>query len=212
MHKHQGNKDYPAFVRGSSVVDMRGKISTIWVPVSRLCRVVMLAIATTAAVAVSTGDWGLRSAMADRKPALNLTVTGPQTAEVGKPLDGINIRLINPGLATQDSRLRLFIHDGNDRDLGPNNIRVEVLEGSTWKTVQVEPIDGGVMGAIGATGKPHEERYKRGGFPIEKNANNAWRLRMTFLLSGHYSLVLAVSPDNGSTHLAQPANLSVEVL
>jgi hypothetical protein len=212
MNEHRESRDYPAFIMGNSVVDMRGKASTVWGAVSRLCRVVMLVIAATAAVAVSTGDWGLRSAMADRKPTLKLTVTGPQTAETGKPLDGINVRLINPGLAAQDSRLRLFIHDGSDRDLGPNNIKIEVLEGSAWKTVQVEPIDGGVMGAMGAEGKPHDEHHKHGGFVIEKNANKTWRLRVTFGLSGHYSLVVAVSPDNGSTHLAQPTSLSMEAL
>jgi hypothetical protein len=191
---------------------MLGKISSGWVTVSRLCRVVMLAIAATAAVAVSTGDWGLRSAMADRKLLLALTMTGPQTAEVGKPLDDINVRLSNSGSAAPDSRLRLFIHDKGDRGLLANDIKIEVQEGSAWKTVQFEPIDGGVMGAIGAEGNAHEERHKRGGFAIDKNANKAWRLRVTFRLSGHYSLVAAVSPDNGSTHLAKPASLSVEAL
>jgi hypothetical protein len=177
--------------------------------VSRLCLIGALA---SAAVAVSAGDWGIKSAMAKPSLPLTLTVTGPRIATVGEPLDGINVQIINRGLAAPDSRLRLYIVDEDGRELQAADVKLYVLEGRAWKEAPVEAIDGAVMGAIGAEGKPHKERHKRGGFAIGDKANKNWPLRVTFRLPGRYSLAVAVSPDNGETHLAQPASLSLEAL
>lgn len=68
------------------------------------------------------------------------------------------------------------------------------------------------MGAIGAESVAvHRERHKRGGFAIPAGFSRTWQLRVTFGLPGTYSLVVAVSPDNGSRHLAQPAHSVIEV-
>jgi hypothetical protein len=114
--------------------------------------------------------------------------------------------------------LRLIIHDKNyhpgegRHELGPDNVKLEVLEGKSWKPVLLGSVENGVMGAIGAEGQTaHFERYKRGGFAIPEGLNKTWQLRLTLSLPGTYSLVAAVSPDNGSRHLAQPAHSIIEV-
>ncbi|WP_340120990.1 hypothetical protein [Methylobacter svalbardensis] len=212
MNKYRKSRDYTAFIGWSDSADLRGKIARVWVTVSRLCCVGILVIAVCSVVFVSTGDWGVRSAMAHPPLPLGLAVTGPQQAKAGEPLSGIHVRLSNPGLAVPDSRLRLFIHDEGDRDLGVDDIKIDVQEGSSWKEVQVEVIDGGVMGAIGEQGKTHKERHQRGGFAVGEKVNKNWPLRVTIRLPGRYSMVVTVSPDNGATHLAQPVSLSMKVL
>jgi hypothetical protein len=129
---------------------------------------------------------------------------------------GISVRLHNPGAEAPNARLRLVIHDTerrpDRRGLSPDNVKVEVQEGGRWKPVLLAPIDGGVMGAIGTeTVAQHQERHQRGGFAISEGFDKRWPLRVTFGLAGSYTLVVAVSPDNGSRHLAQPAHSNIEV-
>jgi hypothetical protein len=191
---------------------------------------------------------------------LRPTVGGALQAAVGVPLDNILVHLKNPGEETDNARLRIFVHSEDDREVGAGDIKIAVLEVGTWKAlnevnVAVEPIDGGVMGAIGGTGlgkragkkgtgadtaagagigieaetgaeidtaieaakgigagKSYQGSHQRGGFAIGKNANIQWRLQLTFAVAGRYSVVMAVSPDNGSTHLAQPISFNVEAL
>lgn len=151
-------------------------------------------------------------AYAASDPRLNLSISGPKTAKVNKALSGLNIKLVNPGEEAQDSRLRLFIHDGADRDFNFGDIKIDVQEQGGWQPLQVEFIDGGVMGTIGQEGKEHKQNHARGGFKIAKNFNNVWQIRVTFAQPGQYQLVVAVSPDNGSSHLAQPAAYNLEVI
>ena len=188
---------------------VNGKIGNGLRTLSRLCRVILWTI--TLGV-LSAGGLGIRSASAAPPNPLLLNLTGPNNAQVGQPLGGIVVRLINKGLPTRSSRLRLFVHDGADRDLKPGDISVAIKEGNTWKEVELETIDGGFMGAIGEAGKIHGNPHQRGGFDIGDKVTLVWQLRVTFLLPGHYSLVAAVSPDNGSTHLAQPVILDMDVL
>lgn len=144
---------------------------------------------------------------------LGLTLTGPKTAPSGYPVDGIKVKLVNQDATDAPaSRLRLFIHDELDRDLQASDIKIDVLEGSDWQALSLEPIDGGVMAAIGSAGLPHDDNHEKGGFSIDKKTIKEWRLRVTLALAGHYSVVVAVSPDNGSTHLAKPASLKLEAL
>jgi hypothetical protein len=212
MNQYRESKDYvPFFVGRNSLVDVtegRGKVYGVLRAVLRSGLMLMLAAAVVAAVELITHA----SAQANSQPPLTLTLTGPHTAGVDTPLDGINVRLINSGLAVRDSRLRLLIHDEMNREVLANDIKIDVLEGGDWKPVQIETIDGGVMGAIGTAGQPHKELHKRGGFAIGNKADKSWRLRVTFHWNGRYSIVATVSPDNGATQLAQPAGLNVEVL
>lgn len=145
---------------------------------------------------------------------LPLQLASPLTAQAGIPLAGVNVSLNNPGEAAPNARLRLIIHekDAGHLQLNPDNIKVEVLENGAWVPVQLSLVEGNVMGAIGAEGViAHQEHYKRGGFAIPAGFNKTWQLRVTFSLPGIYSLVAAVSPDNGSRHLAQPAHSIIEV-
>ncbi len=206
MNKYQESGGYVPCPQRSGIPITQ----TILTAAARQCRVGTWAFA--AVTAVMLGGWSAPSAWAGSMPPVTLAVTGPQTATAGKPLKGIKVRLRNPGLAVRDSRLRLTIHDGADRALGPDDIKVDVREGKSWQPVQVNAIDGGVIGAIGAAGKPHDELHQSGGFAIGANAKKAWQLRVRFRLPGHYSMVLTVSPDNGATQLAKPASYSVEVL
>lgn len=144
---------------------------------------------------------------------LGLTLTGPQTAPSGYPVEGIDVKLVNQeSNDAPASRLRLFIHDELDRDLQAGDIAIDILEGGDWLALPLEPIDGGVMAVIGSAGLPHDEYHEKGGFSIDKKTIKEWHFRVTLALEGHYSVVVAVSPDNGSTHLAQPASLELEAL
>ena len=151
-------------------------------------------------------------------PMLPLQLIAPPTARAGTPLVGVSVSLVNPGSDAPNARLRLIVHDkdyrhaGSHRELSPDNVKVEVQEGGTWKPVTLGMVGGGVMGAIGTEGvAAHQERHRRGGFAIPARLNKTWQLRVTFALPGTYSLVSAVSPDNGSRHLAQPAHSIIEV-
>jgi len=158
-----------------------------------------------------SSDWGVQTAMA-APPMLNLKLTGPETAQAGEPFNGINARLVNRGPARQDARLRLFIHDGTDRNLQSGDFKVDVLEGNSWIPLPLVPLKDGVMGAIGAEGSGHKDIHRCGGFIVPAKWNKLWQLRITFRWPGIYKLVGAVSPDNGRTHLAQPSSITVEAL
>ncbi|MFU8788781.1 MAG: hypothetical protein ACNA7G_07110 [Methylobacter sp.] len=145
-------------------------------------------------------------------PPLDLKLTGSLKAPVGKPSIEVNVHLINPAAARQDARLRLFIHDGAERNIQHGDINIEVQEKGSWVAIPLELIDGGIMGAIGNEGTGHKDRHRRGGFTIPNHWNKLWRLRITLGLPGTYSLVAAVSPDNGNVHLAQPAHVTLEAL
>ena len=149
---------------------------------------------------------------------LPLQLRAPATAQLGKPVVGVSVTLHNPGKPAPDARLRLIIHDknynrsGDHLELSPDNVKLEVLEGTLWKPVHLGSVENGVMGAIGTEmGTAHRERHKRGGFAIPAGLNKTWQLRLTISLPGTYSLVAAVSPDNGSRHLARPAHSIIEV-
>ena len=149
---------------------------------------------------------------------LALQLSAPATAQAGIPLVGVSVSLLNPGTEAPNARLRLIIHDkdhrhaAGNRELSPDNVKVEVEEGQSWKPVLLGMVEGGVMGAIGTEGvAAHRQRHKRGGFAIPAGLNKTWQLRVTFGLPGTYTLVSAVSPDNGSRHLAQPAHSIIEV-
>ncbi len=151
--------------------------------------------------------------LADSRPRLGLSLTGPKNAPSGYPVEGINVRLVNQdSVEAAASRLRLFIHDDQLSDLRVADVKLDVQEGNEWKPLPLEQVDGGVMAAISSAGLPHSEHHKRGGFPINKKTIKEWRLRATLAQAGHYSLVVAVSPNNGGTHLAQPASLKLEAL
>jgi len=149
---------------------------------------------------------------------LPLQLIAPPTAQAGRPLVGISVSLLNPGDEAPNARLRLIIHDkdhrdaGDHRELRPDNVKIEVQEEGVWKPVLLGMVEEGVLGAIGAEGvTAHRERHQRGGFAIPAGLNKTWQLRMPFNLPGTYTLVAAVSPDNGSRHLAQPAHSSIVV-
>lgn len=149
---------------------------------------------------------------------LPLQLIAPPTAEAGIPLVGVSVNLLNPGDAAPDASLRLIIHEkdhrhyGDRNELSPDTIKVEVLEEGSWKPVLLRMVNEAVMGAIGTEGvTTHRELYKHGGFAIPAGLNKTWPLRVTFSLPGTYSLIVAVSPDNGSTHLAQPAHSIIVV-
>lgn len=207
-YDYRESRKYVPLTGNNNVLSAHGRVGDVLTTLSRLCRAAMMTITIAAAVAISAGDGGIKSAQAAGLPLL-LTLKGPQNAQAGKPLRGIIVRLVNPGLSAPASRLRLLIHDEMDRELAPGDIRIDVREGNVWKEVKVEMIDGGVMGAIGEKGKPHSAFHQRGGFAIAKKAIKVWPLRVAFRLPGRYSLVAAVSPDNGETQLAQPASLNL---
>lgn len=149
---------------------------------------------------------------------LPLQLIAPPIAQAGIPIDGVSVNLLNPGDAAPNARLRLIIHDKDQvhaidhPELSPDNVTVEVLEDGAWKPVLLAMVAGGVMGAIGTEGVPeHRERHERNGFEIPAGFNKTWQLRVTFSVPGTYTLVTAVSPDNGSRHLAQPAHSVIEV-
>lgn len=185
--------------------------------------VASLAVTVMALVGGGGSEWGVQSANANpREPyerLLPLELSAPAKARAGQPLVGISVRLHNPGAEAPNSRLRLIIHEkdhgpGGHHELNPDNVKVEVLEGGLWKPVLLGITDGGVMGAIGSeevAQAQHRERHKRGGFEIREGFNKRWPLRVTFGLPGTYTLLVAVSPDNGSRHLAQPAHADIEV-
>lgn len=174
-------------------------------------KMIPLVVGVFVLVVLVSGDWVIQTAMA-AQPMLDLKLTGPQITQVDQPLEGINVSLKNPGLDRPNARLRLIIHDGADRDLRAGDIKIDVREGASWVPLPLYPIDGGVMGAIGAEGGGHKEIHQRGGFAIEAKSNKLLQLRLTFHLPGVYTLVIAVSPDNGNTHLAQPSFITVEAL
>lgn len=171
-----------------------------------------LVVSLCALMALVGGNWAVQAATPVPRRMLDFKLTGSPPAQVGQPLIGINANLINSGPATQNARVRLIIHDGADRDLKAGDIKIDVREGISWVAVPLEPIDGGVMGAIGAEGSGHREFHQRGGFTIPTKLNKLWQLRITFRLPGVYQLVAAVSPDNGNTHLAQPSVITLEAL
>lgn len=149
---------------------------------------------------------------------LPLQLVAPSIAQAGTPITEVNVSLHNPGRPAPNARLRLIIHHkevrhvGEHHALSADNVKVEVLEEGTWKTVLLGMIENGVIGAIGPEGvAEHHERYKRGGFAIPAGMKKTWQLRVTFNFPGIYSLVAAVSPDNGSRHLARPAHSIIEV-
>lgn len=147
---------------------------------------------------------------------LPLELRAPAAGRVGQPLPGLSVRLQNPGDEVSDARLRIFIHDKQHgeahRELNPDNVKVEVLERGGWSPVLLEIVDGGVMGAVGEEGAAeHRERHRRGGFAIRAGFDRRWPFRVTFGQPGTYTVVVAVSPDNGSRHLAQPTFAHIEV-
>jgi hypothetical protein len=212
MNKYRENGELSSLIACTGTLWTCGKIQKVGKTLLQLCLVSVLSITALSMLSLCGNDWVIGSSLADSHPKLGLNATGPNIAGVGQPLVGINVRLTNPGLAAPDSKIRIFIHDKEDRDLRLDDFKIDVREGDIWKAVPVEAIDGGVMGAIGADGKPHNERHKRGGFSIGDQANKLWHLRLTFRVRGHYSMVFVASPDNGATHLAQPVGLSVEAL
>lgn len=170
-------------------------------------RLGVILLIVSAAISVS------QPTLADSQPRLRLTLTGPKNAPSGYPIEGINVRLINQdSVEASASRLRLFIHDDQATDLRVADVKLDVQEGNEWKPLPLEQVDGGVMAVISSAGLPHTEHHKRGGFPINQKSIKEWRLRATLAQPGHYSLVVAVSPNNGGTHLAQPAGLKLEAL
>ena len=149
---------------------------------------------------------------------LPLKLNAPGMAQMGIPLVGVSVNLRNPGTSAPNARLRLIIHDkdrgqtGEHRELSTDTVKIEVLEGGYWKPVLLSMVDKSVMGTIGFEGvTAHRARQKRGGFAIPAGLKKTWQLRMTFSLPGTYSLVAAVSPDNGSRHLARPAHSVIVV-
>ncbi|MDH4285430.1 MAG: hypothetical protein OEV35_08945 [Gallionellaceae bacterium] len=149
---------------------------------------------------------------------LPLQLKAPATAQTGIALEGISVNLANPGDEAPNARLRLIIHAKDHshaaglQELNPDNVKVEVEEAGVWKQVLLGMVEGGVMGAIGTEGATaHRERHRRGGFAIPAGMDKTWNLRVTFGVPGIYTLVSAVSPNNGSMHLAQPAHTTIEV-
>ena len=182
----------------------------------------IVVVAALAFVGAGGSGFGVSSAMANPQEPysrmLPLKLTAPPTARVGQATAGISVRLNNPGAEAPDARLRLVIHEvdhrshGGHHELNPSNVRVEVQDGGSWQPVQLGVVDGGVMGAIGGEGAAqHRERHKRGGFAIREGFDKRWPLRVTFDVPGTFTLVVTVSPDNGSRHLAQPAHTTIEV-
>lgn len=167
---------------------------------------------------VSTPDQPTASASASNAQNARASTSQTQVTKAGKAAPIISVRLTNPGTEAPHSRLRVILHEKSHRpgagshELTPDNVKVEVQEQGAWKPVMLEMVDGGVMGAIGTEGvAAHKERHRRGGFAIPAGFDKTWRLRVTIGHPGTYSVVLAISPDNGSRHLAQPAHHVIEV-
>lgn len=149
---------------------------------------------------------------------LPLRLQLPSIANVGMPIEGVSVNLRNPGGSAPNARLRLLIHDSVHRKFGtasalsPKNVKLELFERGVWKPVELGVVEGGLMGAIGREGlKEHRERYHRGGFSIPRGLDKTWQLRLTIDLAGSYTLVAAVSPDNGSRHIANPVHAVIDV-
>jgi len=222
MNQYRKNKKNPPDIRRDSLPGVKGAFHKVLTVLPKLCLTSALVITAVAAVTLTTGDWAARSALAGSRgsnqknfkenalPPVTLSVTGPVKAKVGEPLEGVTVRLLNTGKALRDSRLRLYAHVGQGHELGTDDIKIEVKEGNAWKPVPVEPIDEGVMGAIGVAGEGHKERHESGGFSIGNKASMAWSVRVTFNVPGNYTVVMSVSPDNGSTQLAQPISVNME--
>jgi hypothetical protein len=177
-------------------------------------RIVSLAVSVVVVLVLLGNDWIVQTAMAAPQ-MMNLKVTGPQTAQAGEPLDGIDVQLVNSGPAMKDARLRLLIiRDETEAEvnLQPGDIKVDVQERNSWVSVPLNQIDVGVLGAIGAEGTGHTEPYKPGGFPIPAKLQKLLHLRVTFRLSGTYRCTFSVSPNNGDTHFAQPSTITIEAL
>jgi hypothetical protein len=164
------------------------------------------------AVTASTDYPIIANAQAASNPKLGLSITGPQTTTVGNALKGLTIKLANTGQAAQNSKLRLLVHHQADYAIKAGDIKIDVLEQRTWQPLQVELIDSGIMGVISETGKSHNRNHKHGGFAIPAKKHQTWQIRITFAIAGSYNMVVAVSPDNGSTHLAQPVSYRLEAL
>lgn len=209
MRHIQKNTDHISTLNHKWSVGRVGRMTIPKTLTIHMPRILSLAASVLILLVLVSSDWTVQAAMAAR-PALDLTLTGPQTAQAGQPLPGINISLVNPGPATQNARLRLFIQSEADIDLQIDDIKVAVQEGKSWIAVPLEPLDGGAMGAIGSEGSGHKERHARGGFAIPAKWNKLLQLQVTFRLPGVYKLVVAISPDNGETHLAQPSSITVE--
>lgn len=179
---------------------------------------ISLSISILALLALVGSDWAVQTAMA-ASPDLDLKLSGPQQttgrqmAQTKQPFTGIKVQLVNPGVDRPDARLRLFIHPAGEvdhHDVQTDDIKVAVQEGNSWVSVPLEPIDGGGMGAIGAEGTGHKDIHQRGGFAIPAKSNKTLQLRITFGSPGIYQVVVALSPDNGNTHLAKPSFITVE--
>ncbi len=220
MRKDQMGTDAECRQDQTGIDRLSGGIKSIQSHRLHTRRLVCAAISAFALVGVNASESDSSSAASHaREPygrLLPLELSAPATAHAGQPLVGISVRLHNPGAQAPNARLRVIIHDKERkqvrRELNPDNVKVEVREGGLWKPVQLEAMDGGVMGAIGSEGVArHQERHKRGGFAIAEGFDKRWPLRVTFALAGSYTLVVAVSPDNGSRHLAQPAHSNIEV-
>lgn len=173
-----------------------------------------MSVKILALLAMASNDWGAQVAMA-ASPMLDLKLLSGQLIALARQPFGINVQLINSGEARQDARLRFFIHQEDvidHLDVKASDIKVEILEGVSWVPVPVEPIDGSVMGAIGAAGTGHKEIHRHGGFAIPAHSNMLCQLRVTLNLPGAYLLVVAVSSNDGSTHFAQPSFITLEAL
>ena len=175
-------------------------------------------------VACNLGASVSTAAAAPREPfgrLLPLTISAPSgSVPARSPRAGIVVRLRNDGAEAPASRLRLTIrekdhvHKSGTEELGPNNVRVEVLERGAWVPVALGIVDGGVIGAIGAEGvgrAGHKERHRKGGMELKAGMDKSWQFRVTFNQAGSYALGASLSPDNGSRHLAQPAYTTIEV-
>ncbi len=179
--------------------------------ITRNYRQLMLTITIVAIVAMSSNEgWGIKSALAEGSPVLKLKISGHTNAQVCQLSDHIKIRLVNSGAVVPDSRLRIFVHDTEGRELPVDDIKIVVREKRDWQELPLEAVDGSVMGAIGVEGKSHNERHKHGGFVIAKKGSKVWKLRVIFREPGRYQLVATVTPDNGATHLAKPVSLNIE--
>jgi hypothetical protein len=218
MRNIQQNNDQESTLNRKWSVSRVGPVAMPKTLSNYILRMVSPAVAVLVLLVLFSSESVIHTAMA--APLLNFSLVGPQTigpqmAQTGIPLTGINVHLVNTGTtARQDARLRILIHQDEavHRDLQADDIQVDVLEGTSWLPVPLKPIDDGVMGAIGAEGSGHKELHHRGGFAIPAKLNRVWQLRITFRLPGLYKMVTTVSPDNGNTHLAQPSSITLETL